>query len=66
MTGYELKLLLCKHQAMEREDQIKAKFAYKLEINDIALRELKIQTRKDLEHSMMAQNDAEGKLHRMY
>jgi hypothetical protein len=51
---------------MEREDQIKAKFAYKLEIYDIAMRELKIHSRKDLEHTMMAQNDAEGKLLRMY
>jgi hypothetical protein len=30
------------------------------------MRELKIQTRRDLEHAMMAQNDAEMKLFRMY
>jgi hypothetical protein len=66
MTGFELKLFLLKHEAMEREENIKAKVSYKLEVQDIALRELKIHSRKDLEHAMMAQNDAEGKLYSMY
>ena len=66
MTGFELKLFLLKQEAMEREDNIKDKVSYRLEVQDIALRELKIHSRKDLEHAMMSQNDAECKLHRMY
>lgn len=32
MTGFELKIFLLKNEAMEREDNIKAKVSYKLEV----------------------------------
>jgi hypothetical protein len=32
MSGFELKIFLLKYEAMEREDKIKAKVSYKLEV----------------------------------
>jgi hypothetical protein len=39
---------------MEREEGIKTKCAYRLELYEIALRELKLKLNKEIEHSMMA------------
>jgi|LauGreDrversion4_2_1035121.scaffolds.fasta_scaffold546027_2 hypothetical protein len=66
MTGYELKYSNLKNQARDREDKIKAKCAFKVETYEIALRELKFHMKKEIDHAMMAQNDAETKLHQMY
>lgn len=66
MTGYELKFSHLKNQARDREDKIKAKCAFKVETYEIALRELKIQMRKEIDQAVMAQNDAETKLYQMY
>jgi hypothetical protein len=54
MTGYELKLFLAKHQGMEKIDAIKMKCAYQFELYEMALRELKIKSSKDVEQAMMA------------
>jgi hypothetical protein len=42
MTGYELKLLIMKHQSMEKEAYIKAKCAVKFDLFDTAFREYKL------------------------
>lgn len=54
MTGYELKLFLAKNQAMDREEALKTKCAYRLDLYEIALRELKLKSTRDIEHAMMA------------
>ena len=54
MTGYELKLIIQKNEARARVDHVKTKCALKIETYEIALRELKLHMRKELDIAMMA------------
>lgn len=51
---------------MEREDFLKDKFQFKLEIYEVAMRELKLSKKKQLDQAGMIAADAESRLVQVY
>ena len=46
MTGHELEIIKLRHYYMEREVHIKQKAAFRIDVQEQAMRELKIQLRR--------------------
>ena len=66
VTGHELAKQRMTNYYMDKEEHMKDKFGFRLEMSEVALLETKLNSRKQIDQLSMALSDAESKLFQMY